>query len=325
MQESSADPDQSGAPLTATDLGKELMISDEATGRVSVLNKTARLVWELHHDGLPDSAIADRLIAAYPKLAPETALADVGEIMQAFRDSGLLGRPVVADTPKRLDGACLARTDRPYQAANGIATESASPLAHRLCEILPDLAARDIRRAQPGLLRQSLDLCGVTVTIATDMPSVIEELNYKYRDDLAPTPNGKAPRIEVLVVAHKTADTDLAIATPYRFTIVKETADRQQVYYGYEDRYPAHNTNGSIERYVGEALMSDRAFPSGVPDLTQILVEFNMLHAASQIAGDLSFVHEPASKEMVERPSSADRRARANRHWQRRSPCTAFA
>jgi hypothetical protein len=70
--------------------GDELFLYDAQGEELTVLNKTALLIWSLCDGAHSDEEIRTLLAEIYPEAPPETVAADVDSTLQSFRDQGLL-------------------------------------------------------------------------------------------------------------------------------------------------------------------------------------------------------------------------------------------
>jgi hypothetical protein len=70
--------------------GDELFLYDESGDELTVLNRTALLIWSLCDGNHSPEQMADLLSKVYPEVPPDQILADVRATLQDFKEQSLL-------------------------------------------------------------------------------------------------------------------------------------------------------------------------------------------------------------------------------------------
>lgn len=70
--------------------GDELFLYDESGDELTVLNRTALLIWSLCDGNHSPEQMGDLLSKVYPEVPPDQILADVRTTLQDFKEQSLL-------------------------------------------------------------------------------------------------------------------------------------------------------------------------------------------------------------------------------------------
>jgi len=98
-----------------------------------------------------------------------------------------------------------------------------------------------------------LDVCGLIVTLCTDIPEIAKAIQSAY--DVTIAEDAKDPSSPcIFILRHVTPDSDMAVFSPFRTILARQEGDGERVFIGLRDEQTGKIVAGLLDDFVRERL-----------------------------------------------------------------------